>query len=138
VLSSWIVERDRLGSVSRLLTGLAMGSMIKDKRAGEQLLRRSDLDWTIAYASMLSDGPAGGSVVVLPEGSTRSMSQRISRADAAAWLIEAAAGGQPSHRSVGITAEEAVEHVCGGRADAGSDLLGGRRQFACHRRGRCG
>jgi uncharacterized protein YbjT (DUF2867 family) len=103
VLSSWVVERDRLGAVTRLLTGLAMGSVIKDKSAGEQVLRRSDLDWTIAYASFLSDAPARGSVVVLPEDAKRSLSQRISRADVAAWLVQAAADGQPSRHSVGIT-----------------------------------
>src|SRR5713226_5194829 len=36
VLSSFLVERDRFDPVTRLLTGLAMGSMIKDKSAGEE------------------------------------------------------------------------------------------------------
>jgi uncharacterized protein YbjT (DUF2867 family) len=103
LLSSWVVERDRLGAVTRLLTGLAMGSMIKDKKAGEQVLRQSDLDWTIAYPSILSDAPASGSVVVLPNDARRSMSQKVSRADLATWLVQAAVDGQPSRRSVGIT-----------------------------------
>jgi uncharacterized protein YbjT (DUF2867 family) len=103
VLSSWVVERDRLDAVTRLLTGIAMGGVINDKSVGEQLLRQSDLDWTIVYASVLSDGPATGSPVVLPENANRSMSQRISRADVAAWMIQAAASGQQSRRSVGIT-----------------------------------
>jgi uncharacterized protein YbjT (DUF2867 family) len=103
VLSSWLVERDRLGAVTRLLTGLAMGSLIRDKRAGEQELRQSDLDWTIAYASTLTDAPARESVTVLAEDAKRRMSQRISRAEVAAWLLEAAAEDQPSRRSVGIT-----------------------------------
>src|SRR5260370_514380 len=71
VLSSFFVERDRLGAVPRLLTGIAMGSVIKDKSAGELLLRQSDLDWTIVYASLLKDGPVSGSVEVLPEGAKR-------------------------------------------------------------------
>jgi uncharacterized protein YbjT (DUF2867 family) len=103
VLSSWVVERDRLSAVTRLLTGLAMRSMIKDKNAGEHVLRQSDLDWTIAYASPLSDAPAGGSVTVLPDDARRSLSQRISRADLATWLVQAAVDGQPSRHSVGIT-----------------------------------
>jgi uncharacterized protein YbjT (DUF2867 family) len=103
VLSSWLVERDRLDAVTRLLTGVGMGGVIKDKSVGEQLLRQSDLDWTIVYASVLSDGPATGSPVVLPENANRSMSQRISRADVAAWMIQAATSGQQSRRSVGIT-----------------------------------
>ncbi len=103
VLSSFAVERDRLHAVTRLLTGIAMGSVIKDKSAGEQVLRQSDLEWTIAYASLLRDGPASGSVVVLPEGGKRRMSQRISRADVAAWMVQAAASAQLSRRRVGIT-----------------------------------
>jgi len=103
VLSSWVVEQDRMDVVSRLLTGIAMGPVIKDKNAGEQVLRRSDLAWTIVYPSMLTDGPANGSVAVVPEGAKRRMSEKISRADVATWLVEAAAGDQYSRRMVGIT-----------------------------------
>jgi uncharacterized protein YbjT (DUF2867 family) len=103
VLSSWVVERNSQDAVTRLLTGLAMGAMIKDKNAGERVLRRSGLDWTIVYAGMLSDGPATGSVAVLPEGAKRSLSQRISRADVAAWMVEAAADGRHARSSIGIT-----------------------------------
>jgi len=119
VLSSFLVERDRFDPVTRLLTGLAMGSMIKDKSAGEKALRDSDLDWTIVYASGLTDGPASGSVVVLTEGRKWSLSHRIARADVAAWLVQAATSAQTSRRSVSITeghdarkesALEAVEH----------------------------
>ena len=119
VLSSFLVERDRFDPVTRLLTGLAMGSMIKDKSAGEKALRDSDLDWTIVYASGLTDGPPSGSVVVLTEGRKWSLSHRIARADVAAWLVQAATSPQTSRRSVSITgghgpkehiAVEAVEH----------------------------
>jgi uncharacterized protein YbjT (DUF2867 family) len=103
VLSSFFVERDRLGAVSRLLTGIAAGSKIKDKSAGEQLLRQSDLDWTIVYASPLTDGPATGFVEVPVEGTKRGIWDRISRSDVAAWLVQAATSPQYSRRSVGIT-----------------------------------
>jgi uncharacterized protein YbjT (DUF2867 family) len=103
VLSSWLVERDRMDAVTRLLTGIAMGPLIKDKSAGEEILRRSELDWTIVYASLLTDGPADGSVTVIPEGAKRRMPEKISRADVAAWMIEAATSDQQSRRSVGIT-----------------------------------
>jgi uncharacterized protein YbjT (DUF2867 family) len=103
VLSSSFVERDRLNTVTRLLTEVAMGGVIKDKIAGEQVLRGSDLEWTIVYASPLTDGPASGSVEVLPERSKRGILQRISRADVAAWMVQAAAGAQHGRRSVGIT-----------------------------------
>ncbi len=102
VLSSWLVQRDRLPAVTRLLTNIAMGSVITDKVAGEQLIRDSDLDWTIVYPGVLTDGPAVGSVV-LPDGATRGISERISRADVAAWLVHAVAEDQYSGQSVGIT-----------------------------------
>ena len=102
-LSSFFVERDRLGPISRLLTGVMMGSVIRDKSAGEQLLRQSDLDWTIIYSSPLTDGPASGFVQVVPEATKRRITDRISRADVAAWLLRAATGPQLSRRSVGIT-----------------------------------
>ena len=119
VLSSFFVERKRLGAVPRLLTGVAMGSVIKDKSAGELLVRQSDLDWTIVYASLLKDGPFSGSVQVLPKGAKRRISDRISRSDVAEWMVQAATSSQLSRRSVGITegtrtkahvALEAVEH----------------------------
>lgn len=102
VLSSWLVQRDHLPAVTRVLTGMAMGSVITDKAAGERLIRDSDLDWTIAYPSVLTDGPAVGSVV-LPDGATRGISERISRADVAAWLVHAATEDQYSGQAVGLT-----------------------------------
>src|SRR5437879_7112496 len=79
VLSSFFVERERLGAVTRLFAGVAMGAVIKDKTAGEQLLRQSDLDWTIIYASVLKDGPASGSVEVLSVEAKRSEERRVGK-----------------------------------------------------------
>src|SRR5258708_34665757 len=106
VLSSWLVERDRMNPVLKLASGVAMGGLIKDKSAGEKLLRQSDLDWTIVYASTLGDGPATGATV-LAERANWSMSQKISRADVAPWLVQAATSGQHCDRSVRITGEPA-------------------------------
>jgi uncharacterized protein YbjT (DUF2867 family) len=102
MLSTFAADRNRLGAGTRLLTGIGMGAMLKDKGVGEEMLRRSDLDWTIVYASILRDGPAGGSVALLPDGAKRRMSERISRADVAAWMVQAATDLQHSRRAVGI------------------------------------
>jgi uncharacterized protein YbjT (DUF2867 family) len=102
ILSSWLVQRDHMPAVTRALTSIAMGSVIRDKVAGEQLIRDSDLDWTIVYPGVLTDGPAVGSVV-LPDGAKRGISERISRADVAAWLVHAAAEDRYSGQSVGIS-----------------------------------
>ena len=77
--------------------------MLKDKSAGEEMLRASDLDWTIIYASVLNDGPATGFVEVLPATTKRRISDRISRADVATWLVRVATSPQSSRSSVGIT-----------------------------------
>ncbi|HEX7264834.1 MAG TPA: NAD(P)-binding oxidoreductase [Candidatus Dormibacteraeota bacterium] len=118
VLSSFLVERDRMGALSRLITGVVRASMIKDKEEGEQLLRQSDLDWTIGYPSRLTDTPATGLVKVLPEGAKRRITERISRADVAGWLVEAATNRQTSHRGVDITG--------GSRTSNGPQMIAGR------------
>ena len=105
ILSSFLVERDRFNPVTRLLTGIAMGSMIKDKSAGEKALRESNLDWTIAYASSLTDGPSGGGVAVLTEADRWTLSHRIPRRDVAAWLLRAATSPETSRRTISITGQ---------------------------------
>ena len=103
MLSTFAAQRDRLSAGTRLLTRIVMGAMLKDKNAGEELLRRSDLEWTIVYASVLSNGPTTGSVLVLPDDAKRGMSEKISRADVAAWMVEVATSPQYSRSGVGIT-----------------------------------
>ena len=103
LLSSFMVERDRFNPVTRFLTGVAIGSMIKDKSAAEKALRASNLDWTIVYASFLTDRPGGGHVEVLTERGRWTLSHRIARADVAAWLLRAATSPETSRRSVSIT-----------------------------------
>src|SRR5690242_17949379 len=105
LLSSFLVERDRFNPVTRLLTGVAMGSMIKDKSAGEKALRESNLDWTIVYASSLTDGPSGGNVAVLTDRGRWALSHRIARADVAEWLLRAATSPETSRRTVSITGQ---------------------------------
>jgi uncharacterized protein YbjT (DUF2867 family) len=102
-LSSFLVERERLNAPLRLVSSFAVGSMVKDKSFGEEILRSSDLDWTIVYAALLTNGPATGTASALPEGVKWGMSNRISRADVAAWLVQIVTGAQYSRRSVAIT-----------------------------------
>lgn len=105
LLSSFLVERDRFNPVTRFLTGLAMRSMIKDKSAGEKALRESNLDWTIVYASFLTDGPGGGHVAVLTEKGRWTLSHRIARADVATWLLRVATSPATTRRTVSITGQ---------------------------------
>jgi uncharacterized protein YbjT (DUF2867 family) len=102
MLSSFAVARDRLKPVNKLVTRMAMGSQIKDKTVGEEVLRASGLDWTIVYATVLTNGPKTEPRVV-PETEKVGMSQRISRADVASFLLQAATDGLYSRRGVIIT-----------------------------------
>jgi uncharacterized protein YbjT (DUF2867 family) len=102
MLSSFAVARDRLKPVSKLVTRMAMGSQIKDKTAGEEVLRASGLDWTIVYATLLTNGPKTEPRVVR-ETEKVGMSQRISRADVASFLLQAATDGLYSRRDVIVT-----------------------------------
>ena len=102
MLSSFAVARDRLKPVSKLVTRIAMGSQIKDKTAGEEVLRASGLDWTIVYATKLTNGPKTEPRVV-PETEKVGMSQTISRAGVASFLLQAATDGLYSRRDVIIT-----------------------------------
>jgi uncharacterized protein YbjT (DUF2867 family) len=103
VMSSFLAEADRFAVPARLLIKLTRGAAIEDKLAGERLLRQTDLDWTIAYPSRLTDGPATGSVRVQAEGMRRRITETISREDVARWLIEAATYRQAARRGVDIT-----------------------------------
>jgi uncharacterized protein YbjT (DUF2867 family) len=101
MLSSFAVARDRLTPMSRLVTRMAMGSQIKDKAAGEKVLRASGLDWTIVYAAKLTNGPKTEPRVVL-ETRKVGMVHKISRANVASFLLQAATDDLYSRRSVVI------------------------------------
>lgn len=61
--------------------------MNDDKRAGEQALRRSQLDWTIVYATRLTDGQRSGRERLVPATETVTARNAVSRADVAAFLL---------------------------------------------------
>src|SRR6476619_3588445 len=57
MLSSFVAARDRLTPVTKVVTGIAMGSQIKDKTAGEEILPTGGLDWRIVSPAKLTNGP---------------------------------------------------------------------------------
>ena len=102
MMSSFAVARDRLTRANKLLTRIAMGRQIKDKATGEEALRASGLDWTIVYATKLTNGPKTESKVI-PETTKVGISHKISRAAAASFLLQAATDGLYNRRAVIIT-----------------------------------
>jgi putative NADH-flavin reductase len=67
------------------VASLAMKGMVADKEAGEKLVKHSETDWTIIYATRLTDGPRNGGFRTV-EGPLRQVGT-ISRADLADALL---------------------------------------------------
>jgi uncharacterized protein YbjT (DUF2867 family) len=61
--------------------------MNDDKRAGEEALRGSRLDWTIVYATRLTDGDRTGRARLVPVTEIVTPRDNVSRSDAAAFLL---------------------------------------------------
>jgi uncharacterized protein YbjT (DUF2867 family) len=79
-----------------------------DKAAGEKLLIASELDWTIVYPGILTNGPRSGNVTAtdLAELDRLHGLPRISRADVAEFLLEAASGNKWKRRVAVIVAHK--------------------------------
>ena len=61
--------------------------MNDDKRAGEEALKNSPLDWTIVYATRLTDGERSGRERLVPVTEIVTPRDNVSRSDAAAFLL---------------------------------------------------
>jgi putative NADH-flavin reductase len=72
--------------VPRLFMRTLLREVYADKAAGEEVITRSGLDWTIVYPTRLTDGPRTGTVRV-GERLELSGFPRVSRADVAAVLL---------------------------------------------------
>ena len=67
------------------LARIAMQGIVTDKTAGETLLKRSAVDWTIIHATRLTDEPRSGGYHIV-EGTVTDVGP-ISRADVADILV---------------------------------------------------
>lgn len=80
---------DAPGPVDRLigvLLKLVSRNVYEDMAGAVDVVRASDVDWTIVRVPMLTDGPRSGRVAAAYVGKGTGM--RISRADLAAFLLE--------------------------------------------------
>ena len=89
VMSSFAVETGRLKGITKLMGGMMKG-MVDDKTNSENLLRASNLDWTIVYATALTNQPKGSGLRVLSSDEKISMKNKIARADVASFMLEEA------------------------------------------------
>jgi putative NADH-flavin reductase len=96
---------DKASAGAKLVFRSATKGIQDDKAAGEEVLTASALDWTIVYPVVLSNGPATDTyrAVDLAELDHVPGLPRISRADVAAFLLEAAGGEKWSRRKVVLT-----------------------------------
>jgi uncharacterized protein YbjT (DUF2867 family) len=79
--------RPQLPLVPRILVSVLLRDIYKDKQAGEELLRRSDLDWTLVYPVSLTTDPPSGRYRVGVHLSLHGL-PTVSRADLAAFLLK--------------------------------------------------
>jgi len=71
---------------SKLLIRLLLRDIYADKAVGEDLIRRSEVEWTIVQPAQLTDGPLTRKYQVAEDLKLRGM-PKISRADAVHFLL---------------------------------------------------
>ena len=86
----------------RVVYRLLMKQVFEDKAASEDQLRRSDLDWTIVYPVMLTNGPRTESYRV-GEKMALSGLATISRADVADFILKQLADSKFVRRAAFVT-----------------------------------
>jgi len=72
--------------MSRIFASLFLKGIFADKLAGEALIKRSNLEWTIVHPSLLTDGPLTGRYQVGERLALTGM-PKISRADTAHFIL---------------------------------------------------
>lgn len=88
MLSSFAARRAQLKLAAKMLTGLLMKDVIRDKQNGEKLLRDGHTSWTIVYATRLTDETKNKRKVrVLPLEEKVGLKNAIARKDVAAWIL---------------------------------------------------
>jgi putative NADH-flavin reductase len=78
--------RRRSPLLPRILYRLLLGDIFADKAAGEAIVRASSLEWTIAYPTLLTDGPRTERYRAGETLELRGM-PKIARADVADFLL---------------------------------------------------
>ena len=103
MMSSFLASGQlKLNPLSWVLAKLS-SAMVGDKQFGEDLLKSSDLDWTIVYATRLTDEPASGNVTIVAADEKVSVTNSTNRATVAKFLIDEVNNTEHSKASVLIT-----------------------------------
>lgn len=89
-------------AIQKAIYSTFLRNIYADKRASEQTIRSSGLDWTLVYPTTLTNRPAKGRYRVDDRLSMRG-APTISRADVADFMLKAAHGQEWIHRDAVIT-----------------------------------
>lgn len=95
-------SRSAMSLLERTGHGALLGKVYADKTRQEALIMDSPLDWTIARPVILTNRPASGAVKVLTDPKTW-RNGIVSRADVAAYLVDAVEGGLNMREDVVLT-----------------------------------
>ncbi|NQX27734.1 SDR family oxidoreductase [Microbacteriaceae bacterium VKM Ac-2854] len=90
---------DQATTAVRTAFATVLRSLYRDKTAGDDIVRRSTLDWTIVHPVTLTDG-AGTGRFTATERLTSGRGRTISRADVAEFLVASLVSPEWSRRTV--------------------------------------
>jgi uncharacterized protein YbjT (DUF2867 family) len=87
MMSSFLASGQlKMNPISWVISKLS-AALVGDKQSGEELLKSSDLDWTIVYCTRLLDNPVTGKVRIVPKLEKVTTGNGIGRADVATFLV---------------------------------------------------
>jgi len=85
----------------RMVILRALGPMLPDKEAQEDVVRSSGLDWTLVRPPRFTGGEAGGELHVIPEGQPGRVGSVV-RADLAGFLLDCATDNRHLREAVAV------------------------------------
>ncbi len=85
--------------VMRTIIRVMLSDQVKDKHASEELLRRTDIYWTLLYPVSLTNGPATGRYR-FGEDIELKGHPKVSRADVADLLLKLISDDRSIHREI--------------------------------------
>jgi putative NADH-flavin reductase len=88
--------------IGKIVYTRILGKVFADKARGETLLKASGLDWTIVYPVTLTNKPVSNDAIASPLADTPKLRgiPKVSRADVAAFLLQAAVNGSFMQQTV--------------------------------------
>ncbi len=103
MMSSFLVSPQlQPKGLMKLVTGV-MKNMLSDRKIAEAELVKSNLDWTIVHATALTNGPLTASERIISISESAGVTNKISRADVADFLIKQLTDKHALKKSVIVT-----------------------------------